>query len=66
MYMNAEIAPILSALRLVEEIEAEYNNGLFGFERSFPENPDLIKTFFSGGISSTVTINAARENPTEA
>jgi len=43
-----------------------YNSGRFRFERSFPENPDLIKTFFNGGIKSTVMMKAAMEKPTDA
>lgn len=43
-----------------------YNNGRFGFERSFPEKPALINAFLSAGISRTVNMNAAREKPADA
>ena len=40
--------------------------GRFGFERSLPENPALIKTSLRTGIKRTVEMNAVREKPHEA
>jgi hypothetical protein len=43
-----------------------YNNGLFGFDRSFPENPALINASLNAGINSSVKIQAARVKPRDA
>jgi len=43
-----------------------YNNGLFGFDRSFPENPALINASLNAGINSSVKIHAARVKPRDA
>lgn len=43
-----------------------YRSGLFGFERSLPENPALMNALLNAGIKRAVNTKAARENPTEA